>query len=113
MYRALVFVLVVFLVPIIAAAQTVYTEGVTHVGTVVYCSSRKNAEDVAKAYLYRGNLKYIPRKYKHKFHVGTIAFIPVKTLVIYMTHQKAVFVIEAVSNKTIYIVSKIPTEPKR
>ncbi len=95
-----------------ARAQASFTEGVPYVGIVVYCSSQKDAEDVAKAYLHRGDLKYIPHSYKQKFRIGTMAFTPMETTVTYLAHQEFVFVVTALSNKMIYIVSKIPTLPK-
>ena len=116
MYRAFLLSLYLFAVAIAAKAQEQLQVGNIYFGVVVYSESFNDAELLAAGYLLRGNVKTLPEENKKKYHceVGTMIFTIIETMEFLTSgNGETLYIIKALSTKTIYIVSPTPALPRK
>lgn len=111
----------IFLIMLLATAASAqqspkeYVVGHAYIVPGVFCLTQKDASDLAKAYLERGEARYLPEsdKAKYKAEAGVVFFIVIQQVAVLNKDKKSIYVVEVLSDRILYLITtrKILTTP--
>ena len=108
MTRRLKTLLFLFVVAIMGHTQDAFSIGTGYLGMAVFCSSQKDAEVLAQAYLVRGASKFLEHKNNYHYTTAVLFFTVSEAVSTIKVDKKSLYIIKVQSGKTFYLVSRIP-----